>query len=115
MDSINQDNNSKTKENVIQFKNFKYFDNFIQNCLEKFKLVEPKKEFYEATGKDANFIISHKSTIPDLVIWNKKFNKNYCFEDADYNIDNPFPRYRFFIKIKGINKKDKEKKKEKKK
>ena len=111
MDSINQDNNSKTKENVIQFKNFKYFDNFIQNCLEKFKLVEPKKEFYDATGKDANFIISHKSTIPDLVIWNKKFNKNYCFEDADYNKDNPFPRYRFFIKIKGINKKDKEKKK----
>ena len=114
MNSLNQENNLKENKSQIRFKNFRFFDNFIQNCLEKFKIVEPRKEFYDATGIDANYIISHKSTIPDLVIWNKKFNKNYCFEDADYNEENPFPRFQFFIRIKGINKKDKDKKKDKK-
>ena len=41
-------------------------------------MSDPMNEFYEATGDDKDFIISHKSTIPDLVIWNKTFNKNEC-------------------------------------
>ena len=104
MSLLNKENNS------IHFQNFKYFDNFIQNCLDKFKFVNPRKEFYDVTGKDANLIISHKSTIPDLVIWNKTFNKNLCFQDGDIDQENPFPRYQFYLRIKG-NKKDKDKKK----
>ena len=106
MSLLNKENNS------IHFQNFKYFDNFIQNCLDKFKFVNPRKEFYDVTGKDANLIISHKSTIPDLVIWNKTFNKNLCFQDGDIEKENPFPRYQFYLRIKG-NKKDKKKNEDK--
>lgn len=91
----------KTEENnSLRFQNFKFFDNFIQNCLDKFKFVNPRKEFYDVTGKDANLIISHKSTIPDLVIWNKTFNKNKCFIGANTSNKNDFPRFLFYIKIK---------------
>ena len=111
MSSLNKE--KKTEENnSLRFQNFKYFDNFIQNCLDKFKFVNPRKEFYDVTGKDANLIISHKSTIPDLVIWNKTFNKNLCFQDGDIDQENPFPRYQFYLRIKG-NKKDKKKNEDK--
>ena len=66
----------KRKISTQGFTDHQIFDDFIQNCLDKFKFVDPMPEMYQATGNDANFIISHKSTIPDLVIWNKTFNKN---------------------------------------
>ena len=72
-------NEFKRKTEYKGFHDFKKLDDFIQSSLEKFKLVEPMKELYDATKNDANSIVSHKSTIPDLVIWNKKFNKNECF------------------------------------
>ncbi len=105
-------NEFKRKTEYKGFHDFKKLDDFIQSSLEKFKLVEPMKELYDATKNDANSIVSHKSTIPDLVIWNKKFNKNECFYNADLNKDNPFPRFQFFLRVKGT-KNDKEKKKEK--
>ena len=46
----------------------------------------------ENTGKYYDTIISHKSTIPDLVIYNKVFNKNECFTEANKNENNYFPR-----------------------
>ena len=105
-----QTNNSKNK---ITNKHLINLDNFIQQCLDKFKFIDPKQEFYDATGNEKDLIISHKSTIPDLVIWNKKFNKNECFEEGNTQKNNWFPRFQFYLRIKS-NKPDKDKKKEKK-
>ena len=103
----------KEKENIINMnknkiteKHLNNLDEFIQKCLDNFKFVDPKKELYESTGEDKNLIISHKSTIPDLVIWNKTFNKNNCFIGANTNNEKKFTRYLFYIKIKK-NKKSK--------
>ena len=109
-----QENNNKNK---IQTEHLQNLDYFIQNCLNKFRFVDPLQSFYDCTGKDKDLIISHKSTIPDLVIWNKTFNKNECFEDANLNKESPFPRYRFYLRLnkdkdKKFNK-DKEKKSKK--
>ena len=106
----------KRKVKTEGFQNFKAFDDFIQSSLDKFKFVDPMQELYDATGNDANTIISHKSTIPDLVIWNKTFNKNECFEGADCNNNNPFPRFQFYLRVKTnkTNEKTEKKKKDKK-
>ena len=88
--------NKKIKiENTLQGN----LDKFIQSCLNKFEFVEPIKELYETTGEDNNYIISHKSTIPDLVIWNKTFNKNECFADCSIKKNNPFPRFKFYLRL----------------
>ena len=106
----------KRKVKTEGFQNFKAFDEFIQSSLDKFKFVDPMQELYDATGNDANTIISHKSTIPDLVIWNKTFDKNECFEGADCNNNNPFPRFQFYLRVKTnkTNEKTEKKKKDKK-
>ena len=114
--NISSDGNNKNK---IQTEHLQNLDSFIQNCLNKFKFVDPFKSLYDGTGKDKDLIISHKSTIPDLVIWNKTFNKNECFEGSNLDNDNPFPRYRFYLRLNkdkdSKNKNNKEKDKEKKK
>ena len=116
-DKISKENTENTKsqnfKNKITSKHLAHLDNFIQQCLDKFKFIDPKQEFYDATGDEKDLIISHKSTIPDLVIWNKKFNKNDCFEESNSKKMNPFPRFQFYLRIKS-NKPDKDKKKEKK-
>ena len=97
----------KKKIKQLKYENYdtlhKNLDEFIQSCLNKYKFVDPKKEFYDVTGENKDFIISHKSTIPDLVIWNKTFNKNECFEEGDLSKSNPFPRYKFFLHLKNSN------------
>ena len=126
MESSNKSTNSpsNTKENqpnsnrsqskkILTKKDLTKLDEFIQQCLNMFKFVDPREEFYEATGKEKDLIISHKSTIPDLVIWNKTFNKNECFEEANTKKPNNFPRFQFFLRIKST-KSEKDKKKEKK-
>ena len=80
-------------------------DENIQNYLNVYKYYDEKEEFKENTGKDFDLIISHKSTIPDLVIFNKTFNKNNCFTDANTKEKNSFPRNQFYIRF---NRKDKE-------
>ena len=86
-DKISKDNKKNTllknPKNEITSKHLRNLDNFIQQSLDKFKFIDPKKEFYDATGDEKDLVISHKSTIPDLVIWNKKFNKNECFEEGN--------------------------------
>ena len=77
----------------------KELDKYIQNCLNKFRFVEPQKDFYNIVDKERKSIISYKSTIPDLVIWNQTFNKNECFFDSDLSIKNPFPRFKFFLRF----------------
>ena len=77
----------------------KKLDKFIQSCLNKFKFVEVKSDIYTKVGKDKNSIISHKSTIPDLVIWNKSFNKCDCFKDMkDSKEYYKYPRVPFFLR-----------------
>ena len=95
-----KENEEIINKNKITEAHLNNLDEFIQKCLDNFKFVDPKPELYESTGPDKNIIISHKSTIPDLVIWNKTFNKNNCFIGADTNKETKFPRYLFYIKIK---------------
>lgn len=85
------------------FNNHKALDEFIQNSLDKYYFVDPMEEMYEATGVYSKFIVSNKSAIPDLVIWNKKFNKNECFYDATTKEYNAFPRYKFILRAKPQN------------
>lgn len=99
MKSKNKSLNEQNK-NILKKEDLKNLDEYIQKCLDIFKFVEPKKELYEAAGDDKDIIISHKSTIPDLVIWNKTFNKNKCFIGANTSNPNDFPRFLFYIKIK---------------
>ncbi len=109
--------NKNENINRIQQSHLKNLDDFIQNCLDKFKFIDPLQTFYDKTGKDKDLIISHKSTIPDLVIWNKTFNKNECFEGANLENNRDFPRYRFYLRLNkdkdSKNKNNKEKDKEK--
>ena len=86
--SINTSLQKKNDENIqnIFLNNYKYYDE--------------NPEFKKITGKNYDLIISHKSTIPDLVIYNKVFNKNECFLEANANENNYFPRKPFYIKFK---------------
>ena len=79
------------------------FDNFIQNSLYKYYFVKPWKQLYNNTGENHSDIISDKSTIPDLVIFNKPFNKNDCFIQANKKRKyNKFPRKQFLLKPKKL-------------
>ena len=77
------------------------FDNFIQSSIDKFYFVEPWKKLYDNTEPFSSKIISNKSTIPDLIIFNKTFNKNECFfYSGNKKIKNKFPRMRFILRPK---------------
>ena len=80
--------------------NFKEFDLFIQSCLDKYFYVEPWKKLYDRTGRLHRDIISDKSTIPDLIIYNKSFNKSDCFYESNFNSYVKFPRMRFILRPK---------------
>lgn len=97
------------------FKNFKQFDEFIQNSLNKFQLVDKPETMTLENENDTIFIISFKSSIPDLVIWNKTFNKNLCFLGSDTEKNNPFPRFQFYLHLKNNQNKDKDNSKKNKK
>ena len=76
----------------IQKKN----DENIQNLfLNNYKYYDENPQFKKITGKNYDLIISHKSTIPDLVIYNRVFNKNECFLEANRN-ENTIKRFIFF-------------------
>ena len=92
---------SKRKEN-FHFSKFKELDNFIQNSLDKYFSVQPWDKLYERTGTLHREIISNKSTIPDLIIYNKTFNKANCFYDMNPNSKYflKFPRMRFILRPK---------------
>ena len=93
-----------SEKNRIKPENFKRLDDFIQCCLNEYKKVDPKPEFYSVTGDLKDYIISHKSTIPDLVIYNKTFNKNACFYGANMANFTFYPRYLYYILIKKTKK-----------
>ena len=87
-------------ENYTRFTNFKELDSFIQSSLDKYFYVEPWKILYERTGKLHRDIISDKSTIPDLIIYNKTFNKAECFIGNKEKSYIEFPRIRFILRPK---------------
>ena len=88
------------EQKYIRFKKFKDLDLFIQNTLDKYFYVNPWKKLYERTGKFHRDIISDKSTIPDLIIYNKTFNKCDCFLESNENSFIKFPRKRFILRPK---------------
>ena len=83
--------------------NFKEFDLFIQSCLDKYFYAEPWKKLYDRAGRLHRDIISDKSTIPDLIIYNKSFNKSDCFYESNFNSYVKFPRMRFILRPKYKN------------
>ena len=83
--------------------NLKKLDNFIQESLYKYIQVKAWDELYKNTGKDHKEIISNKSTIPDLVIYNKGFNKLDCFYYPNKKRENiQFPRILFLLRPKKV-------------
>ena len=98
------------KVNAKGFKDLTAFDKFIQSTLDKFTFVDPSEDLYKAVGVYSKYIISNKSTIPDLIIYNKTFNKNDCFETYIGKGFNKFPRVRFILKGKPKKKNNKEEK-----
>ena len=51
-------------------------NNIIQSTIDKFYFVKPWKKIYDNSKPFSSQIISNKSTIPDLIIFNKTYNKN---------------------------------------
>ena len=83
--------------------NLKKLDNFIQESLYKYIQVKAWDELYKNTGKDHKEIIRNKSTIPDLVIYNKGFNKLDCFYYPNKKRENiKFPRILFLLRPKKV-------------
>ena len=92
------ENQTKNEKNTL-----KKLDNFIQESLNKYIQVNAWDELYKNTGKDHKEIISDKSTIPDLVIYNKGFNKLDCFYYYYKKKQNiKFPRILFLLRPKKV-------------
>ena len=92
------------KKKYLKEEDLKKFDEFIQDSLYKYFYVDPWKRLYINTGKDHHHIISDKSTIPDLVIYNKTFNKRDCFlHPNNYSKYIKFPRVQFLLRPKKVN------------
>ena len=87
-------------EQKLRFSQSEQLDLFIQKSLDKFFFVEPWKKLYDRTGKLHKDIITDKSTIPDLVIYNKAFNKVDCYFDCKQKLLINYPRKRFQFKPK---------------
>ena len=86
---------------------YKKFDNFIQDALDKYITVNAWDELYKSAGDDHKDIISDKSTIPDLVIYNKGFNKLDCFYSLNKKGRNiKFPRKLFVLRPKKVKEYD---------
>lgn len=78
-------------------------DKFIQDSLKKYFYVDVWDKLYSNTGKNYYDIISIKSTIPDLVIYNKTFNKNDCFFHSNKKSKYiKFPRIQFLLRPRRI-------------
>ena len=73
-------------------------DLFIQKSLDLYFYVDPWKKLYERTGRIHRNVISDKSTIPDLIIYNKQFNKSECFYEMNNSTYVPYPRIRFILR-----------------
>ena len=85
------------KKNKIDLRKL---DLFIQKSLDLYFYVDPWKKLYERTGRIHRNVISDKSTIPDLIIYNKHFNKSECFYEMNNSTYVEYPRIRFILRPK---------------
>ena len=86
---------------IEKVETLKKLDDFIQFSLDKYFYVDPWEKLYSVSGDNHYDIISDKSTIPDLIIYNKSFNKNECFLQANKNNKfNKYPRVQFLLRPK---------------
>ena len=86
------------------FKDLNLFDDFIQTALDKFSITQEIPKLDESVEKFQDYILNEESQIPDLIIYNKPFNKNECFSGY-YNYGfNKYPRKKFVLKNKDKNK-----------
>ena len=91
------------KLKYLKDENLKQLDTFIQESLDKYFYVDTWDKLYSNTGNDHHDIISDKSVIPDLVIYNKPFDKRDCF--LKYNKKSEyieFPRFQFLLRPKKV-------------
>lgn len=80
------------------FKDLNLFDEMIQNSLDKYSYTNVLPKLDETSEKFHDYIINEESLIPDLIIYNKTFNKNECYyEYYDYGF-NKYPRKKFVLK-----------------
>ena len=86
----NQQKKTKCK-NVAQMQ--RKLDEFIQTSLDKYHFVDVSQKMLDVASIFSRHIVSNKSAIPDLVIYNKKFNKNDCFLETNPELYLPFPRF----------------------
>ena len=81
-----------------RFNDYDKLDNFIQESLNKFKFSKSHPELLKNISSLSYLILNSKPVIPDLVIFNKPFNKNNCFFTYRTNNKfNSFPRRKFVI------------------
>ena len=91
------------RTNYLKEEDLTKFDKFIQDSLNKYFYVDTWDKLISNTGKDSYDIISYNSTIPDLVIYNKTFNKSKCFLHTNKNTKFiKFPRIQFLLRPKKV-------------
>lgn len=87
-------------EQEHRFRKTELLDLFIQKSLDKFFFVEPWKKLYDRTGQLHRDIINDKSIIPDLILYNKAFNKIDCYYDCKKKLLISYPKNRFKLRPK---------------
>ena len=80
------------------FKDLNLFDEFIQTALDKYNYTNDIPKLDETAEKFRDYIINDESLIPDLIIYNKTFNKNECYFDYYEYGFNKYPRKKFVLK-----------------
>ena len=86
--------------NIKGFKDLNLFDDFIQTALDKYSYTQEIPKLDESAVKFQDYILNEESQIPDLIIYNKPFNKNECFSGYYNHGFNKYPRKKFVLNAK---------------
>ena len=79
------------------FSDLNSFDEYIQNALNKYYSTKSIPKLDETAEKFHDYIINDDSLIPDLIIYNKPFNKNECYYEYYSYGFNKYPRKKFIL------------------
>ena len=93
--------------NIKGFKDLNLFDDFIQTALDKYSYTQEIPKLDESAVKFQDYILNEESQIPDLIIYNKPFNKNECFSGYYNHGFNKYPRKKFVLNAKENSDKNK--------